>query len=403
VAALEGLASPRLATAAAAAAVRIGLDVSSVAGQRTGGGRYAYQLARGLAAVDRKNRYLLYPTFYYLVHPEHRLAPLPEARNMRTALRWLPPELVTYLWRVDRPDAFKERLLGGVDLVHSTTYCAPLFRSRRKRLVVTIYDLTFVTHPEYHLPANVAHCLEGTRLAIERADMLIAISESVRRDLIERMHAPAERIVVTPLAADPRLARVTDPTVLDRARRRYRLPERFVLFLGAMEPRKNLLRLIEAWAALKPAVRRETALVVAGAQGWLNDSVRARVETLELADRVHLAGYVEDEDLAALYSLATVFAYPSLWEGFGLPVLEAMACGTPVLTSDISSLPEVAGAAAVLVPPTDVEAIADGLLRLLEDAALRADLTERGRRQAGSFSWERCARETLSAYNSVVR
>ena len=383
--------------------MRIGLDVSSVPGQRAGGGQYAYQLARGLAAVDRKNTYLLYPTFYYLVHPEHRLAQLPKARNMRTALRWLPPALASYLWRVDRPEAFKERLLGGVDLVHSTTYCAPLFRSRRKRLVVTIYDLTFVTHPEYHLPANVAHCLEGTRSAIERADMLIAISESVRRDLIERMHAPAERIVVTPLAADPGLARVTDPAVLDRARRRYRLPERFVLFLGAMEPRKNLLRLIEAWAALKPAVRRETALVVAGAQGWLNDSVRSRVATLELGDRVHLAGYVEGEDLAALYSLATVFAYPSLWEGFGLPVLEAMACGTPVLTSDISSLPEVAGAAAVLVPPTDVEAIADGLLRLLEDAALRADLAERGRRQAASFSWERCARETLAVYNSVVR
>ena len=322
---------------------------------------------------------------------------------MRTALRWLPPALVSYLWRVDRPEAFKERLLGGVDIVHSTTYCAPRFRSRRRRLVVTIYDLTFVTHPEYHLPANVEHCLEGTRLAIERADMLIAISESARRDLIERMHAPAERIVVTPLAADPALARVTDPAVLDRVRRRYRLPERFVLFLGAMEPRKNLLRLIEAWATLKPAVRRETSLVVAGAQGWLNDSVRSRVETLGLGDRVHLAGYVEGEDLAALYSLATVFAYPSLWEGFGLPVLEAMACGTPVLTSDVSSLPEVAGDAAVLVPPTDVEAIADGLFRLLEDAALRADLAERGRRRAARFSWERCARETLAVYNSVVR
>jgi glycosyltransferase involved in cell wall biosynthesis len=403
VAALGWLASPRLAAAPAEAGVRVGLDMSLVPGQRAGGGQYAYQLARGLAAIDRVNAYLLYPTFYYVVHPEHRLAQLPKARNMRTALRWLPPGLVTYLWRADRTEVFKERLLGGVDIVHSTSYCAPQFRSRRRRLVVTIYDLTFVTHPEYHVPANVEHCLEGTRFAIGRADMLIAISESVRRDLIERMHAPAERIVVTPLAADPALARVTDPTVLDRVRRRYRLPERFVLFLGAMEPRKNLLRLIEAWAALKPAVHRQTSLVLAGAEGWLNASVRSHVETLGLGNRVHFAGYVEGEDIAALYSLATVFAYPSLWEGFGLPVLEAMACGTPVLTSDISSLPEVAGDAAVLVPPTDVEAIADGLLRLLGDAALRADLAERGRRQAASFSWERCASETLAVYNSVVR
>jgi len=382
--------------------MRVGLDLSLVPGQRAGGGQYAYQLARGLAAVDRKNTYLLYPTFYYIVHPEHRLAQLPEARNMRTSLRWFPPALVSYLWRADRPESFKERLLGGVDVVHSTTYCAPKFRSRRRKLVTTIYDLTFVTHPEYHLPANIEHCLRGTQLAIERADTLIAISESARCDLIEHMRAPAERIVVTPLAADPALARVTDAAALDRVRQRYHLPERFVLFLGAMEPRKNLLRLIEAWVTLKPAVRRETALVVAGAQGWLNDSVRSRVEALGLGDRVHLIGYVEGEDLAALYSLATVFAYPSLWEGFGLPVLEAMACGTPVLTSDISSLPEVAGDAALLVPPEDVEAIGDGLARLLEDDALRAELAERGHRQAARFSWERCARETLAVYETVV-
>lgn len=383
--------------------MKVGIDLSLVPGQRVGVGQYAYQLAQALAKVDRKTSYVLYPVFYYIVHPDHRTADLPSAPNMRTAWRWLPAGLVSRLWRVDRSEAFKERLLGNVDVVHSTTYCAPRLRSPRRRLVVTIHDLTFLTHPEFHVPANIEHCLTGTRQAIERADVLLAVSESTRRDLIEVMHAPAERIVVTPEAADPELAPVTDPAHLERVRRRYRLPDRFVLFLGAMEPRKNLVRLIEAFAALEPAIRRETWLVVAGAQGWLNGAVRARVESLGLGDRVHFAGYVEGGDLAALYSLASVFAYPSLWEGFGLPVLEAMACGTPVLTSDVSSLPEVAGDAAVLVPPTDAEAIADGLLRLLEDTALRADLVERGRRQAASFSWERCARETLAVYNSLVR
>jgi glycosyltransferase involved in cell wall biosynthesis len=196
---------------------------------------------------------------------------------------------------------------------------------------------------------------------------------------------------------------VSDPERLAAVRRRYDLPERFILFLGAVEPRKNLLRLIEAFAALKPALRRETPLVVAGAHGWLNDSVRERVGKLGLDKSVLFPGYIAGDDVAALYSLATVFAYPSLWEGFGLPVLEAMACGTPVLTSNVSALPEVAGDAALFVTPTDVEAIADGLARLLDDAALRAELGARGVRRTAAFSWKRCARETLAVYTSVVR
>jgi glycosyltransferase involved in cell wall biosynthesis len=246
---------------------------------------------------------------------------------MRTSLRGLPAGLVTWLWKADRSERFKERLLGRVDVVHSTTYCAPRLSSRR-RLVATIHDLTFLSHPQFHLPANVEHCLAGTRRAVERADALIAVSESTRRELIERMGAPAGRIAVTPEAADPDLAPVRDPVRLERVRRRYGLPPRFALFLGSMEPRKNLLRLLDAWAALKPAIRREAWLVVAGADGWLNHDVRARVEALGIADRVAFPGYIDAGDIAPLYSLATVLAYPSLWEGFGLPVLEAMACAT---------------------------------------------------------------------------
>jgi glycosyltransferase involved in cell wall biosynthesis len=381
----------------------VGIDVSLVPGETAGGGQYALQLARALPAVAPADSFVLYPVFYYIVHPDFRRAALPTGRNMRVAHRWLPAALVRRLWRQDRSERFKELLLGAVDVVHSTTFCAPRFRRGGKRLVVTIYDLSFLTHPEVHVPANVEHCLAGTRLAIERADRLIAISESTRRDLVELMGAPAERVAVTPLAADPGLAPVTDAAALARVRARYDLPERFVLFLGAMEPRKNLPRLIEAFAALKPAILRETCLVVAGAQGWLNDSVRARVQALGLGDRIRLPGYIAAGDLAAVYSMATVFAYPSLWEGFGLPVLEAMACGTPVLTSDLSSMPEVAGDAAWLVCPTDVEAIADGLTRLLEDAVLRSDLGARGRRRSVSFSWERCARETLAVYRAAAR
>jgi glycosyltransferase involved in cell wall biosynthesis len=382
--------------------MKVGLDVSLVAGERAGGGEYAYQLARALPRVDPSVSYLLYPVFYYIVHPEYPKAELPEAANMRVAFQGLLPRDVMSFWRPDGPAMFKEWLLGPVDLVHSTTFCVPSFRLRPKRLVVTIYDLSFITHPELHLPANVAHCLAGTRLAIEQADAIIAISEHTRRDLLERLAAPAERITVTPLAHDPGFARVTDGRRLAAARKRYGLPEHFVLFLGALEPRKNLLRLLEAYAALPAGLRQDVGLVVAGMSGWLNDPIRGRVAELGLDRSVHFAGYVDAGDLSALYSLATALAYPSLYEGFGLPVLEAMACGTPVLTSNVSSLPEVAGEAAMLVDPADVESIAAGLRELLESASRRAALAALGTARAATFSWDRCARQTLEVYRRAM-
>ena len=382
--------------------MKVGLDVSLVAGERAGGGQYAYQLARALPRVDPLVSYLLYPVFYYIVHPEYPRAELPDGGNTRVAFKGILPRDVMAFWRPEASAMFKEWLLGPVDVVHSTTFCVPHFRLRPKRLVVTIYDLSFITHPELHLPANVAHCLDGTRLAVARADAIIAISEHTRRDLVERLGAPPDRITVTPLAHDADLARVTDPRRLAAVRKKYGLPEHFILFLGALEPRKNLPRLLEAYAALPAGLRRDVELVVAGMSGWLNDSIQARVVELGLEESVHFAGYVDADDLAAVYSLATLLAYPSLYEGFGLPVLEAMACGTPVLTSNVSSLPEVVGDAAVLVEPADIGSITAGLRRLLESSVLRAELSTRGAARATTFSWDRCARQTLEVYRRAM-
>ncbi len=268
--------------------------------------------------------------------------------------------------------------------------------------MVTIYDLSFLVHPEFHVDANVQHCLAGTRAALERADAILAISEHTRRDLIDRLGARPERIVVTPLAHDPTYRRRhRHPRGVASVQRRYDLPERFVLFVGTLEPRKNLMRLVQAYASLSDSLRRDVSLVIAGGPGWLSESLRREVVNGDWLTGVRFIGYVRDEDMASLYSLATVFAYPSLYEGFGLPVLEAMACGVPVLTSNISSLPEVAGGAAVLVTPTDVDAIADGLTQLLDDPALAAKLVARGLEWSTNFSWDRCARETLAVYESV--
>jgi glycosyltransferase involved in cell wall biosynthesis len=382
--------------------MRIGIDLSLVPGQRAGGGRYSYELARALARIDPVNSYVLYPVFYYIVHPDYPRADLPTGRQMRVAFGSLPPTLVRSLWKLSRAELLKEVLLGRVDVVHSNTFCVPRLRLGRKRLVVTIYDASVVTHPQFHVKENVDHCLRGIRAAIERADAIITISEHARRELVERLNAPAQRIAVTPLAPPPELRRVSDPMVLRRVRQRYELPERFVLFLGMVEPRKNLMRLVDAYAELSPALKRETQLVVAGPTGWLNSALFERIEVLGIASSVRFIGYVDDGDLAALYSLATVFAYPSLYEGFGIPVLEAMMCGIPVLTSEVAALPEVVGDCALLVPPTDTDAMSKALLRLLESDTLRADLAARGLRRAAQFSWDRCARETLAVYESVA-
>jgi glycosyltransferase involved in cell wall biosynthesis len=380
--------------------MRIGIDLSLIPGQRTGGGQYSYQLAAALARVDRRHRYRLYPVFYYIVHPDYPWAEFPTSERMRLAFRHLPSPVVRWLWRAGGSARIKEWLLGPVDVVHSTTFCVPPL-SASKRLVVTIYDLSFVTHPEFHVEANVRHCLAGTREAVERADAILAISEHTRRDLIERMGARPDRVVVTPLAPDRSLGRVTDPPRLDEVRRRYRLPERFLLFVGTLEPRKNIARLIEAYATLSEGLRRDTSLVIAGGRGWLSETMREEVIRRGVGDRVRFIGYVRPEDMAALYSLATLFAYPSLYEGFGLPVLEAMACGTPVLTSNASALPEVAGDAAVLVSPTDIAEIAEALTQILEDATFAAKLSARGLEWNAHFSWDRCARETLAVYESL--
>jgi glycosyltransferase involved in cell wall biosynthesis len=257
------------------------------------------------------------------------------------------------LWKRCDPRPAGRALWGRVDLIHGTTYALSRSHSRDVRLVDTVFDLTFMTHPELHLPENVAYCRAGLDDALDRADALIAISETTRREPIERAGASPQRTFALPLAASSAFSRVRDAGRLAAVRSRYALPPAFVLCVGTLEPRKNLLRLLEAFAALSRAARVEAALVVAGGEGWLSRDLPRRGHEVGLEGRTHFLGFVPAADLPVLYSLATVFAYPSLYEGFGLPVVEAMACA-PVLTSEAGTLPEVTGEAALRVDPLDV-------------------------------------------------
>jgi len=270
-------------------------------------------------------------------------------------------------------------------------------------LVVTVLDVAVGRFPELFRPWHRTYGRLALRGVTRAARAVIAISHATKRDLVERLGVPEERITVVPNGVDPAYAPVpTDSDPALEVRRRYALPERFILTVGAIEPRKNLRRLFEALrrVAARPDAR-DVALIHAGPDGWLADDVPHAAHAIANG-RVRFLGYVSAPDLAVLYGLAQCLAYPSLWEGFGLPVLEAMACGCPVLTSRVSALPELAGDAALLVEPTSVEEISDGLGRLWSDGSLRALLARRGIERARQFTWERTARETLAVYHAAL-
>jgi glycosyltransferase involved in cell wall biosynthesis len=260
--------------------------------------------------------------------------------------------------------------------------------------IVTLYDLIALIHPRTVSPRARLLFRFTTWLALRSVRQVIAISDATRQDLLRHFAIAAERVTTIPLAADPRF-QPQPQSAIEAVRQKYNLPERYLFYLGINKPHKNLVRLIEATAQLTP---RPLPLVIAGAWDERYPEPRIRAEALGLADQVRFLGPVDDADLPALYSGCTLFVFPSLYEGFGLPVLEAMACGAPVACSNASSLPEVTADAALLFDPLDVKAIAAALQSGVEDADLRRSLAEQGVRQAANFSWVRTAAETLALY-----
>jgi glycosyltransferase involved in cell wall biosynthesis len=277
----------------------------------------------------------------------------------------------------------------SMDLLYSTAFVTPL--AARWPTVVTIYDLSFLHHPKALSGARRGYLRLFSHLSCRRARRIIAISESTRRDLVKQWGIAADKIDVAYPGVGEQFRPLPEDEV-EAFRARQGLPPRFILHLGTLEPRKNLVRLIQAFARLKT----DAKLVLAGGRGWLYDEITAEIERLGLQDRVVLPGYIADEALCFWYNAASVLAYPSLYEGFGLPVIEAMACGTPVVTSTASSLPEAAGEAGLLVDPHDIEMLAEALQRALTDEVLQEEMRKRGLSQAARFTWEATAATTVA-------
>ncbi|MEG0920868.1 MAG: glycosyltransferase family 1 protein [Comamonas sp.] len=377
----------------------------------TGIGRYTYEVARRLARHDEVARLRYFSMGQWLDDPLSALHSSPAEGNasstpptaprgpaLRTRLATSP--LAVRIYCALTPMYFGWRLRGNrQSIYHAPNYIVPPFDGRT---VSTVHDLSHILYPHFHPRARVDYLSLTLGPSLARTSHVITVSEAVRQEMIERRLMPPDRITAILEAADSAF-RPHTVQMLESAMQALGLRAgQYCLFVGTVEPRKNVERLIQAYELLPKDMRREWPLVVAGGKGWNSEAIHARMAKAQAEGWLRYVSFVDQRWLPALYAGARLMAYPSLYEGFGLPIVEAMASGTPVLTSDASCMPEVAGGAARLVNPLDVEEIAQALEDCLSNEVWQAEARAKGLARAASLSWDRCVEETVAVYKQLV-
>ncbi|MFQ5854596.1 MAG: glycosyltransferase family 4 protein [Anaerolineae bacterium] len=369
--------------------MRIAFDGTTLRPYRTGVGYYTEHLLHHLLHEAPEDEFVVVSN-----RSVHTSTPLPDGVRVFEGHRFP----VRNVWM----QTLLPIALGAIrpNVAHFTNSIIPL--AKRVPTVVTIHDMTLNLFPHLHPLRKQVLTRPLVTLAAHIADAIITVSHSARQDILRLTGMPAGRVHVIHEAAAPAFRPIRDRTLLESVRRRYGLAERLILYVGTIEPRKNLPRLIEAYARLHRAGDLQHQLVCVGPHGWGYQEVQRSIEALGLRDAIRLTGYVPFADLAPLYNLSEIFVFPSLYEGFGLPVVEAMACGTPVIAAGNSSFREIADGAVETVDPLRTDAIAEALLRLSHDADRRRELRRNGLLRAQEFSWSRAARETLAVYCAAI-
>jgi glycosyltransferase involved in cell wall biosynthesis len=379
--------------------MRIAIDYSAAVNQRAGIGRLVRNQVLALAELDQENDYrLVYARPNRGSEPQFPIAANFARHEVGIRERWL-----TILWHRAKLPLPADWFSGPVDVYHSPDFVLPPLRHARG--VLTVHDLAFLMRPECADEHLRSYLEEVVPRSVQRADFIIADSENTRNDLVVLLGVRPSSVAVVPGGVEERFKRVSDPQLLSRARETLGVgSDPFILAIGVLEPRKNLNRLMDAFADLKQrgSVPDSLKLVLAGGKGWLFDGIYEHHAASSVRDDILLPGYVSEELLPAIYSAAEVLAFPSLYEGFGLPILEAMACGTPVVASRASCLPEVAEGAALLIDPTNVDGLTVSLELALADPAVRAQLIEQGLERAGKYTWRGAAERLLDVYRYVA-
>ncbi len=372
--------------------MRIAFDGSTLRPGRTGVGYYTEHLLHHLVQEATDDEVVVVSN-----RPVDTTSPLPAHVRVEAGGRWRAPRLI---WlQAQAPRVLREI---EADVAHFTNGMMPV--AGATPTVVTIHDMSLTLYPRFHPARRVLLNRPLVNLAARRAGAIITVSESAKRDIVRLYGLPPDRVHVIHEAPAPRFRPVREPAPLARVRARYGLGDRVILYVGTIEPRKNLPRLIEAFARRRRTGElRGHQLVCAGPYGWLSGDIDRLVWDLGAGDAVRFTGYVPFDDLPALYSLSEMFVFPSMYEGFGLPVVEAMACGAPVITGRNSALAEIAGGAIAHVDRLDADAIGETMVALAADRDRRERLSMLGLERAQSFSWRRAARETLEIYRRVAR
>lgn len=369
--------------------MKLCVDALMLLAPHTGIGRYVYENSLRLGENNRIDITYYYGYFSKTLLREPCQSPLSRIRNFIVKRPWLK-RFVRFLTASAANNATET-----FDLYWQGNFIPnPGIKASKK--VCTIHDFSFEHDPHWHPEERVAYMKRHLHNSAQTCDLILTGSEYTKHEIIERLDVPSEKVRVIYHGVDHEMFRVYEETPLDFA-----LPERFLLFVGSIEPRKNLLLLLQAYSSLKKDFKEDFPLVLIGFKGWENKEVMELIE--KESSHIRYLGYLSDRELAFVYNRATIFVFPSLYEGFGLPPLEAMACGTPVIVSNTSSMPEVCGDAAYYVDPKTAANIADGIEKVASDSALQETLRKKGLARAAQFSWERSAKEHGDAFISLTK